>query len=89
MEVLEATISCGDLSSHKLSIYVLAVQVAHDRPRYQGFEILGSGMVPLFDGAAQCKVRNASHVQGFEHHGYLLSTLDAIVLEINTSKKML
>ena len=75
MEVLEATISCGDLSSHKLSIDVLAVQVAHDRPRYQGFETLGSGMVPLFDGAAQCKVRNASHVQGLNTMGTSLARL--------------
>ena len=84
-----ATISCGDLSSHKLLVDVLAVQVTQDRLRYDDLEIHRSGIIPLLDGAAQCMVRNASHIQGLEYHGCLPRTLDAVVLESDTRKKVL
>ena len=48
-----------------------------------------SGIIPLLDGAAQCMVRNASHMQGLEHHGCLPHTLDAVVLNLDTRRKVL
>ena len=74
----------GDLSSHKLSIDVLAVSSGTwTGLGTKALKSLGVAMVPLFDGAAQCKVSQCVPcTRLLKHHGYLLSTLDAIVLEI-------
>ena len=86
---MKATISCGDLSSHKLFVDVLAVQVAYNRLWYHHLEVPRCGIIPLLDGAAQGMVCNASHVQGFEHHGSLLRTLDGVVPKVDTPDEVL
>ena len=58
--------------------------MAHDRLRDNLLEVSRGGSIPLFDGAAECLVRNASHEQSLEHHRGLFCTLDSAVLEVNT-----
>ena len=89
MEVLKATISCGDLSSHKLFVDVLAIQMAHDWLGDNLLEIGRGGIIPLLDGAAKFLVRNASHVQSLEDHRGLSGTFDSAALEVNACKKVL
>ena len=63
--------------------------MAHDRLRDNLLEVGRGGIIPLFYGAAECMIRNASHEQSFEHHRGLLCTLDPAVLEVNTCKMVL
>ena len=63
--------------------------MAHDRLGYHHLEVRRGGIIPLLHGAAQCKVRNAPHIQGLEHHKRLPRTLDRIVFEVNTCEKVL
>ena len=63
--------------------------MAHDWLRDNLLEVGWGGSVPLFDGAAECLVRNASHEQSLEYHRGILSTLDPAVLEVNTREEVL